>query len=189
MEECAGCSQKIHRDELVSAVTSADGKRTYFHKDCELKSEHFARWKEETPWTFKPTRMTVKEWEVCNNRKHLGVWQSVFTVRRDEDVWCPDCGLKIARQDQMTCPRCNGQVIVTKAELTRSLFNHHQPLYRLTLYCTERGETSTANAIISGFTPVTIGKAGQALEPIGQDNVSLKVEPKGDPTKGLKVER
>ncbi len=88
----------------------------------------------------------------------------------------------------MVCPRCNGHVIVTKAELTKSLFNHVQPLYKLTLYCTERGETSSANAIISGFTPVTIGKLGQPVEVSSGESVSLKVESKADQTRGLKVE-
>lgn len=188
LEECAGCSEKIHRDEQVSAFTSADGKRTFFHKECEMKAEHFARWKEETPWTFKPVRMTIAEWSACNNRKHLGVWQSVFTARRDEDVWCPDCGLKIARQEHLTCPKCNGQVIITNAEMTKSVFTHGEPLYRLQLYCVERGDITTANAVVSGFTPVTVtGRRGEQALSSQKDNLMLNYTPKGDPKQSLKV--
>lgn len=189
LEECGGCSGKIHRDEQVSAVFAADGNRTFFHRDCEVKIEHFVRWNEETPW-IKPVRMSVKEWTDCSNRKHLGVWQSVFNARRDDDVWCPDCGLKIARQEHLTCPKCNGQVIITNAELTKSHFMHGEPLYKLQLYCTQNGETSSASAIVSGFTPVTV--TGRLIDQAGsshQDHPSgmLKYQPKGDPAHGLKV--
>ena len=187
MEECGGCNGKIHRDEQVSAVFAADGNRSFFHKDCEIKIEHFARWSEETPW-IKPVRMTVKEWEDCSNRKHLGVWQSVFNARRDDDVWCPDCGLKVARQEHLTCPKCNGQVIITSAELTKSSFTHGEPLYKLQLYCIDRGELSTGNAIVSGFTPVTVtGKRKELIATARQDAPMLKYQPKGDPAHGLKV--
>src|SRR2546429_3981982 len=155
MVNCSACSGIIHRDELVSAAFSQEGKRSYYHKGCEEKAEYLSRWREEAAWAFRPVRLSVTEWEVCSSKKHLGVWQSIFIARRDEDVWCPDCGLKIARQERFDCPTCGGRVIITNAETTKMVFTHREPLYKLQVHCTERGDDAFVYAITSGYTPVT----------------------------------
>src|SRR5438270_613365 len=78
MVNCSACSGIIHREELVSAAFSQEGKRSYYHKGCEEKAEYLSRWREEAAWAFRPVRLSVTEWEVCSPKKHLGVWQSIF---------------------------------------------------------------------------------------------------------------
>jgi DNA-directed RNA polymerase subunit RPC12/RpoP len=188
MENCSGCGKPIHRDEPVSAAFSQDGQRRFFHKTCEGRAEYLTRWKEEAAWAFRATRLTTSEWNTCSPRKHVGVWQSIFIARRDEDVWCPDCGLKIARHEAINCPTCGGRVIITNAETTQMVFSHREPLYKLQVHCTERGDDSFVYAIISGYTPVTItSKKGEAHEPSSKQAMMLKYEPKGDPKRGLTV--
>jgi DNA-directed RNA polymerase subunit RPC12/RpoP len=188
MENCAGCGKPIHRDEPVSASFSQEGQRSFFHKTCEDRAEHVNKWKEEAAWAFRVTRLTMSEWNDCSPRKHLGVWQSIFIARRDEDVWCPDCGLKIARQETLTCPTCGGRVIITDAETTKMVFTHRETLYKLHLHCTERGDDSFVYAVISGYTPVTItAKKGEAPAASSKQAMMLKYEPKGDLKKGLSV--
>ena len=188
MVNCSACSGIIHRDEPVSAAFSQEGKRTYFHKGCEAKAEHLSRWKEEAAWAFRPVRLTIAEWEACSPKKHLGVWQSIFIARRDEDIWCPDCGLKIARHEGLTCSACGSRGIVVGVEATKMVFTHRQPLFKLLVHCTEKGEDTTSYAISSGFTPVAITsrKKGEAAD--SQATVMmLEYEPKENLKKGLKV--
>ncbi len=188
MENCAGCGKPIHRDEPVSASFNQEGERRFFHKTCEDRAEHLTKWKQEAAWAFRATRLTTSEWDACNPRKHVGVWQSIFIARRDEDVWCPDCGLKIARHETIACPTCGGRVIITNAETTKMVFTHREALYKLQLHCTERGDDSFIYAIISGYTPVTItSKRGEAPEASSKQAMMLKYEPKGDPKRGLTV--
>jgi hypothetical protein len=188
MVNCTVCKQTISRDDPVSAAFTQEGHRSYFHKNCEEKAEHFTRWKEEAPWAFKPTRLTVAEWRNCSSKKHLGVWQSMFIARRDEDIWCPDCGLKIFRHESLNCPSCGGPAIITAAETTKMVFTHHEPLFKLILHCTEKGEQSSTFAIVSGFTPVTITarKKGESISQQGP-TMMLEYEPKENLRKGLTV--
>src|SRR6266480_4137466 len=147
MVNCSACSGIIHRDEPVSAAFSQEGKRSYYHKGCEEKAEYLSRWREEAAWAFRPVRLSVTEWEVCSPKKHLGVWQSIFIARRDEDIWCPNCGLKIARHEGLTCSLCGARGIVVGVEATKMVFTHRQPLYKLLVHCTEKGEDSTSYAM------------------------------------------
>src|SRR5207302_109522 len=153
MENCAGCGKPIHRDEPVSASFSQEGQRSFFHKTCEDRAEHVNKWKEEAAWAFRATRLTMSEWDECSPRKHLGVWQSIFIARRDEDVWCPDCGLKIARQETLTCPTCGGRVIITDAETTKMVFTHRQALYRFGLAIGKDGASHWRLRPPSSWTP------------------------------------
>ena len=188
MESCAGCGAAIHRDEVVTAIFNQEGEKRFYHKGCEDKTDHFARWREEAAWAFRPTRLTVVEWNQCNPRKHLGVWQSIFIARRDEDVWCPDCGLKITRHEQARCRTCGAPAIVLAAESTRMVFTHHQPLFKLLLYCTEKGEETSTYAIVSGFTPVAVTARKKTGEIEASTEVMmLKYQPKGDPKQGFRV--
>ncbi len=188
METCAGCGKVIHREDPVSAAFTQEGQRSYYHKACEGKAEHLNRWREEAAWAFRATRLTIPEWSACNPRKHIGVWQSIFIARRDEDVWCPDCGLKIARHERLTCPTCGGRVIITSAEITKMVFTHREPLYKLQVHCTEKGDDSFVHAIISGYTPVTItARKGETPEASSRQAMMLKYEPKEDLKRGLSV--
>ncbi len=188
MDECTACGKPIHKEEPVSAAFTQEGQRSYFHKSCEGNAEHLTRWKEEAPWAFRPTRLTIADWQNCGTRKHLGVWQSIFIARRDEDVWCPDCGLKIFRHEGVNCPSCGGPAIVMAAEPTKMVFTHHEPLYKLLLHCAEKGEDSTTYAIASGFTPVTItSKKKRESASTQRTTMMLEYEPKENLRKGLKV--
>src|SRR6266581_582381 len=69
MVNCSACSGIIHRNELVSAAFSQEGKRSYYHKGCEEKAEYLSRWREEAAWAFRPVRLSVTEWEVCSSKK------------------------------------------------------------------------------------------------------------------------
>ncbi|HEY4656887.1 MAG TPA: hypothetical protein VIH34_00185 [Candidatus Bathyarchaeia archaeon] len=186
--KCSGCDRNIRPREPVSAVFTTDRHRSFFHRGCDGGIDQFARWKEEAPWAFKPTRLTPAEWKRCSPLKHLGVWQSIFIARRDEDVWCPDCGLKIARHESLTCPSCNGPAIVLTAEQTRMTFSHGELLHRLRVHCVGRGEESSAYAVISGFTPVAV-TTKKREEPLQQASgrITLKYQPKGDPKQGFSV--
>ena len=189
MIKCAGCHRNIRPREPVSAVFTTERQRSFFHKDCEERIDQFAKWKEEAPWAFKSTRLTQAEWKHCSPRKHLGVWQSIFIARRDEDIYCPDCGLKIARHENLTCPSCTGPAIVLNAEQTRMVFTHGEPLYKLQLHCVGKGEASNTYAIISGYTPVAVTARKKSEEPPEQpgEPMMLKYQPRGDPKQGLTV--
>jgi len=188
MVNCSACSGIIHRDELVSAAFTQEAQRNYFHKDCEGKAEYLSRWREEAPWAFKPVRLTVADWVTCSPKKHLGIWQSIFIARRDEDIWCPDCGLKIARHEGLTCTACGSHAIVVGVETTKMVFTHRQPLYKLLLHCIEKGEDSASYAISSGFTPVAITSRKKNEASDSQATVMmLEYEPKENLKKGLKV--
>ncbi len=191
MVNCAGCGRSIHQDETVMAVFSQEGQkgpRNFFHKNCEETTEHFTRWKEEAPWAFRPTRLTLTEWRRCSSRKHLGVWQSIFIARRDEDVWCPDCGLKITQREGIPCPSCGGPAVILNAEQTRMAFSHGEPLYKLLLHCTEKGEEANTYAITSGYTPVAIIPKKKREEPETPSGaMMLNYQPKGDPKKALTI--
>jgi len=188
MVNCSACSGIIHRDEPVSAAFSQEGKRSYYHKGCEEKAEYLSRWREEAAWAFRAVRLSVTEWETCSPKKHLGVWQSIFIARRDEDIWCPDCGLKIARHEGLTCSSCGARGIVVGVESTKMVFTHRQPLYKLLVHCTEKGEDSTSYAISSGFTPVAITSRKKVETAESQaPAMMLEYEPKENLKKGLKV--
>jgi hypothetical protein len=188
LESCTGCGKSIHLDEPVTAIFTSEGKRSYYHRECDEKTEHFAKWREEAAWVYKPTRLTVADWKNCSPRKHLGVWQSIFIARRDEDVWCPDCGLKISRNERIRCAVCGAPAIVLGIESTRMVFTHREPLYKLLLHCTEKGDESSTYAIISGFTPVAVtSKRGGQEAASSTDAIMLKYEPKGDPKRGFAV--
>jgi len=188
MVNCSACSGIIHRDEHVSAAFSQEGKRSYYHKGCEEKAEYLSRWREEAAWAFRPVRLSLTEWEACSPKKHLGVWQSIFIARRDEDIWCPDCGLKIARHEGLTCSSCGARGIVVGVESTKMVFTHRQPLYKLLVHCTEKGEDSTSYAISSGFTPVAITSRKKVETAESQaPAMMLEYEPKENLKKGLKV--
>jgi hypothetical protein len=188
MVDCAACRRIIHRDEPVLAAFSQEGKRNYFHQDCEQKADYVSRWKEEAPWAFKSVKLTVNDWQQCSPRKHLGVWQSIFIARRDEDIWCPDCGLKVARHEGLTCPKCNSSAIVLQVESTKMVFTHREPLYKLLIHCTQKGEESFAYAISKGYAPVTITtkKKGES-EPEKGTAMMLEYKPKEDMRRGLQV--
>src|SRR6059036_3466250 len=189
MVDCAACGRIVHRDEPVLAAFSQEGKRTYFHQDCEQKADYISRWKEEAPWAFKSIRLTIPDWQQCSPKKHLGVWQSIFIARRDEDIWCPDCGLKIARHEGLTCAACGAHAIVVGVEATKMVFTHRQPLFKLLLHCTEKGEDSTSYAISSGFTPVAITSRRKGETADSQATVMmLQYEPKENLKKGLKFD-
>ena len=188
MVNCSACSGIIHRDEPVSAAFSQEGKRSYYHKGCEEKAEYLSLWREEAAWAFRAVRLSVTEWEACSPKKHLGVWQSIFIARRDEDIWCPDCGLKIARHEALTCSSCGARGIVVGVESTKMVFTHRQPLYKLLVHCTEKGEDSTSYAISSGFTPVAITSRKKVETAESQaPAMMLEYEPKENLKKGLKV--
>jgi hypothetical protein len=188
MVNCSACSGIIHREEPVTAAFSQEGKRSYFHKGCEEKAEYFSRWREEAAWAFRPVRLNVAEWQACSPRKHLGVWQSIFIARRDEDIWCPDCGLKIARHEGLTCSSCGARGIVVGVEPTKMVFTHRQPLYKLLVHCTEKGEDSTSYAISAGFAPVAITSRKKVETTESQaPAMMLEYEPKENLKKGLKV--
>jgi hypothetical protein len=188
MVDCNACGRIIHRYERVLAAFTQEGKRNYFHQDCEQKADYISRWKEEAPWVFKSVRLTVDDWQMCSPKKHLGVWQSIFIARRDEDIWCPDCGLKICRHEGLTCPRCNSPAIVLQVEPTKMVFTHREPLYKLLVHCTEKGEESLAYAISKGFTPVTITskKKGESVAEQAT-TMMLEYKPKEDLRRGLQV--
>lgn len=187
MSKCGGCNRNIQPGQLVSAVSTPARERTFFHKECEDGVDHFAKWQEEAPWAFKPTRLTLAEWKRCTPRKHLGVWQSMFIARREEDISCPDCGLKIARHENLTCPSCTGLAIILAAERTRMVFSHGEPLYKLHLRCVDKGEESNTYAIISGYTPVTVTakKKGKGPSEQHHDSMMLKYESKDSFKQGL----
>jgi len=188
MVDCAACRRIIHRDELVLAAFSQEGKRTYFHQDCEQKADYISRWKEEAPWAFKSIRLTVPDWQQCRPKKHLGVWQSIFIARRDEDIWCPDCGLKIARHEGLNCPKCSSPAIVVGVESTKMVFTHREPLYKLLVHCTQKGDDSISYAISSGFTPVTItAKRSSEQAPEQGSRMMLEYKPREDLKRGLNV--
>jgi len=188
MVNCSACSGIIHRDEPVSAAFSQEGKRSYYHEGCEEKAEYLSRWREEAAWAFRAVRLSVTEWEACSPKKHFGVWQSIFIARRDEDIWCPDCGLKIARHEGLTCSSCGARGIVVGVESTKMVFTHRQPLYKLLVHCTEKGEDSTSYAISSGFTPVAITSRRKVETAESQaPAMMLEYEPKENLKKGLKV--
>jgi hypothetical protein len=188
MVECAGCRGVIHKDELVSAAFSQEGQRRYFHKDCEQKAEHVARWKEEAAWAYKPSRLIITDWQQCSPKKHLGVWQSIYIARRDEDIWCPDCGLKISKHEGLTCPSCNAPAIVLRVEPTRMVFTHREPLYKLLVHCTQKGDDSTSYAISKGYTAVTITSKKKSETAPEQGEVRmLEYKPREDLKKGLQV--
>ncbi len=188
MELCAACRKAIHTDDAVIAIFNQEGQRGFYHRECDEKTDHFSKWREEAAWTFKPTRLTMTEWKRCSPKKHLGVWQSIFIARREEDVWCPDCGLKITRHEQARCRTCGAPAIVLAAEPTRMVFNHHEPLYKLLLHCTEKGDEASTYAVITGFTPVTVTPKKQPTETRSPKEVQmLKYEAKGDPNRGLRV--
>lgn len=178
----------MHRDDQVSAAFTQEGKRSYFHKDCEERAEYLTRWREEAPWAFRPTRLTVSDWERCSPKKHLGVWQAIFIARRDEDIWCPDCGLKISRHEGLTCSACNSPAIVIGVEPTKMVFTHREPLYKLLVHCTQKGEDTIAYAISSGFTPVTITtrKKSEVATEKGTP-MMLEYKPREDLKRGLNV--
>ncbi len=137
---------------------------------------------------FKPTRLSLVEWKKCSPKKHLGVWQSMFIARRDDDAWCPDCGLKIARHEQARCTICGALAVVLAAEPTNMVFTHHETLYKLLLHCTEKGEESSTYAVTSGFTPVALTPKKRVRETgLTNEPVSLRYQPKGDPGRGLSV--
>ena len=188
MVDCAACGKIIHREEQVLASFTQEGKRTYYHQACEQKAAYVMRWKEEAPWAFKSTKLTVADWQQCSPRKHLGVWQSIFIARRDEDIWCPDCGLKIARHEGLTCTRCNSPGIVLRVEPTKMVFTHREPLYKLLVHCTQKGEESFSYAISKGFTPVTIAARNKSDSEAEQGTaMMLEYKPKEDLRKGLQV--
>jgi hypothetical protein len=188
LESCAQCGKQVRRDDPVTAIFATDGTKRYYHKTCDEKTDQFAKWKEEAQWAFRPTRLTIAEWTNCSPKKHLGVWQSMFIARRDDDVWCPDCGLKIARHEHTRCTKCGSPAAVLAAEPARMVFTHREPLFRLLLHCTQNGEESIAYAITSGFTVVAFTPKKGVAEVRGSDQqVSLRVEPKGDPNRGLRV--
>ncbi|HET7405263.1 MAG TPA: hypothetical protein VFJ63_04015 [Candidatus Bathyarchaeia archaeon] len=188
MIDCAACRKVIHRDELVSATFTQEGKRAYYHQDCEERAEHLLRWKEEAAWAFKPSRLTVTDWQVCSPKKHLGVWQSIFIARRDEDIWCPDCGLKISRHEGLNCPKCNSPAVVIGVESTKTVFTHREPIYKLLVHCTQKGDDSISYAISSGFTPITI-TTRKKVEPDSDrgDRMLLEYKPREDLKRGLNV--
>jgi hypothetical protein len=188
LESCAQCGGVIHRDDVVTAIYSADGGKRFYHKTCDEKTEQFTKWKEEAQWAFRPTRLTMGEWNKCSPKKHLGVWQSMFIARRDDDSWCPDCGLKIARHEHTRCAKCGSPAAVLLAEHTRMVFSHHEPLYKLLLHCTQNGEESMVYAVASGFTAVafTPKKAVPEIKAAAEP-VSLRYEAKGNPNRGLRV--
>src|SRR3989454_9515120 len=97
MENCEACGNPIRRDEPVSASFSQEGQRRFFHKTCEDRGEHLTKWKEEAAWGFRATRLATSGWNACSPRKDVGGLESIFIARRDEDVWCPDCRLKIGK--------------------------------------------------------------------------------------------
>lgn len=68
------------------------------------------------------------------------------------------------------------------------VFSHGEPLYKLLLHCTEKGEESNTYAISSGFTLVTITpkKKGEEQE-APSEPMMLNYQPKGDLKKGLSV--
>jgi hypothetical protein len=188
MADCAACSRIIHRNETVLAAFTQEGKRMYYHQDCEQKADYVSRWKEEAPWAFKSVKLAVNDWQGCSPKKHLGVWQSIFIARRDEDIWCPDCGLKICRHEGLTCPKCNSPAIVLNVESTKMVFTHREPLYKLLTHCTQKGEESFTYAISKGYTPVTI-TARKKGESATEQNTQMMLEykPKEDLRKGLQV--
>jgi hypothetical protein len=188
MQICSVCNKKIHDMDPVSALFTSDGQRSYCHPECENKTQQFARWKEEASWAYKPVRLTVADWKDCSSKKHVGVWQSVYITRRDDDIWCPDCGLKIARHEGVRCTHCGAGAIVVGFEPTKMVFTHHEPLYKLQLHCTERGETSSTFAIISGFTPVTVTSKNklELVENKGESRM-LEYRPREDVKRGLQV--
>ena len=118
----------------------------------------------------------------------MGVWQSIFIARRDEDIWCPDCGLKIARHEGLTCPQCSSPAIVVGVESTKMVFTHREPLYKLLVHCTQKGDDSISYAISSGFTPVTITARikGDAASEQGT-RMMLEYKPREDLKRGLNV--
>ena len=188
MVDCGACARIIHRDDLALAAFAQEGKRTYYHQDCEQRADYISRWKEEAPWAFRAVKLTIADWQQCSPRKHLGVWQSIFIARRDEDIWCPDCGLKICRHEGLTCPKCNSPAIVLRVEATKMVFTHREPLFKLLIHCTQKGEDAYAYAISKGFTPVTITskKKRETTEEQGAP-MMLEYKPREDLRKGLQV--
>ncbi len=188
MFSCAGCGKSIHDSDVVSAAFGQEGQRRFFHSQCEARAEHVAKWKEEASWAFRPVRLRIPDWSKCSPKKHLGVWQSMFIARRDEDIWCPDCGLKLARHEGVRCSRCGAHAVVIGIETTRMVFTHHEPLYKLLLHCTERGEASTCLAISSGFTPVAV-TTRKKPEPDSEKREvrMLEYESREDVKRGLRV--
>ncbi len=68
------------------------------------------------------------------------------------------------------------------------VFTHHEPLYKLLLHCTEKGDEANTYAIISGFTPVAVTPRKQPVETRSPKEVQLlKYEAKGDPNRGLRI--
>ena len=188
MESCPECGRAIHTEDLVTAVFSDNGTRRFYHRQCDEKTDQYTKWKEEAQWAYKPVRLTMGEWKTCSSKKHLGVWQSMFIARRDDDAWCPDCGLKIARHEHTRCTICGSPAVVLSAEPTKMIFTHHEPLYKLLLHCTQNGEETSTYAVTCGFAPVAFTPKKVALEAKRPaEQVSLRYEPKGDPNKGLRV--
>jgi DNA-directed RNA polymerase subunit RPC12/RpoP len=186
--ECIACGKKIHDSEPVSAAFGQEGQRNFFHPHCEDHADHLTKWKEEAAWAFRPVRLTIPDWSKCSPRKHLGVWQSMFIARRDEDIWCPDCGLKLAKHEGIRCSKCGGGAIITGVETTQMVFTHRERLFKLLIHCTERGEDSSTYAISSGFTPVAVtSKKKQEVTAEKREARMLEYQPREDVRRGLRV--
>ncbi len=68
------------------------------------------------------------------------------------------------------------------------VFTHRQPLYKLLVHCTEKGEDSTSYAISAGFAPVAITSRKKVETTESQaPAMLLEYEPKENLKKGLKV--
>jgi DNA-directed RNA polymerase subunit RPC12/RpoP len=112
----------------------------------------------------------------------------MFIARRDEDIWCPDCGLKLAKHEGIRCSKCGGGAIITGVETTQMVFTHRERLFKLLIHCTERGEDSSTYAISSGFTPVAVtSKKKQEVAAEKREARMLEYQPREDVRRGFRV--
>ncbi|HEX4920992.1 MAG TPA: hypothetical protein VFV92_09665, partial [Candidatus Bathyarchaeia archaeon] len=86
------------------------------------------------------------------------------------------------------CPECNSPAVVIGVESTKTVFTHREPIYKLLVHCTQKGDDSISYAISSGFTPITI-TTRKKVEPDSDrgDRMLLEYKPREDLKRGLKV--
>ena len=68
------------------------------------------------------------------------------------------------------------------------VFTHREPLYKLLVHCTQRGDDSVSYAISKGYTAVTITskKKSDTVQEQGE-RMLLEYKPREDLKKGLQV--
>jgi len=155
MFSCSACSGIIHREEPASAAFTKKGRGAIFTKAAR-KRPSISPDEGGSSVGIQTSQVECSRLGGVQSQEAPGSLAVYLHSSQDEDICCPDCGLKIARHEGLTCTACGAHAIVVGVEATKMVFTHRQPLFKLLLHCTEKGEDSTSYAISSGFTPVAI---------------------------------